>query len=217
MVSLLATAAEAHFFLMSPTSATTQNTTGDPQKTGPCGGAGTASNMVTAVQTGGMLAVTIKETIDHPGHYRVSIAQNEAGLPAEPTVTGANCGAAAINANPTLPVLADGLFTNATVATGPQTAMVQLPAGYKCDNCVVQVLEFMSNHATPCFYYHCAKVTIADNLPDGAPIGAEIGDTVDGPPGTGGGDGGGCCSADGGAATGLFGFALFALMLRRRR
>jgi hypothetical protein len=29
-----------------------------------------------------------------------------------------------------------------------------------CERCTLQVLEFMSNHPLPCFYYHCADVAI---------------------------------------------------------
>jgi hypothetical protein len=58
------------------------------------------------------MTVTITETIAHPGHYRVAIAQDEAGLPAEPIVTAGTtqCGSAPIDPNPSLPVLADGVF-----------------------------------------------------------------------------------------------------------
>jgi hypothetical protein len=67
-----------------------------------------------------------------------------------------------IAATPTMPILADGLFTTLTAAQGEAVQQIQLPAGYECTNCVVQVLEFMSNHAAPCFYYHCAAVTILE-------------------------------------------------------
>jgi hypothetical protein len=213
---LTATTADAHFNLMAPTSKTVQNATGDPQKTAPCGGAGTASNMVTNVTPGGMLTVTINETVTHPGHYRISVAQTEAGLPPPPVVTGANCGQAAINANPTLPVLKDGVFVHTAAFSGPQTAQIQLPAGYECQNCVVQVLEFMSQHSPPCFYHHCATVNISNTVP-----------TVDGPP-TGGPDAGidptndtegGCCDTRNTSPLSSLALSLFALafILRRRR
>src|SRR5665647_145052 len=111
---LLAPAA-AHFKLNEPASLSTQDGIGSPQKTAPCGQddgnpAFVPTNMVTTVQTGSMLTISINETVPHPGHYRVSIAQDMASLPADPLVTGANCGMTAIDPNPTLPLLADGLF-----------------------------------------------------------------------------------------------------------
>lgn len=73
------------FRLDAPASQYTQSATyGDPQKNEPCGPVaegGTETNMVTTVQPGGKLKLTITETIMHAGHYRVAIAQNEAGLP----------------------------------------------------------------------------------------------------------------------------------------
>jgi MYXO-CTERM domain-containing protein len=214
----------AHFTLTSPASMTAQNGIGDPQKNEPCGPVGLTpaeTGAITTVMTGGMLPITIHETVDHPGHYRVAIAQTTAGLPPPPTVTGANCGSAPIQANPTMPILADGLFQQATQASGPQTAMIQLPAGFTCTNCVVQVIQFMSAHPVPCFYYHCARVTISDTpaAPDAGPgAGPDAG--AGGPDA---GTGSGIGSVDGGCSTsgsgGLAGTALLAglFALRRRR
>jgi uncharacterized protein (TIGR03382 family) len=76
----------------------------------------------------------------------------------------------------------------------------------------------MSNHAAPCFYYHCATVTISNTAP--APDAGMV-VTPDADPGTGSGSGsnnggeisGGCST---GNATGLL--ALLGLVgLRRRR
>lgn len=208
------TLAFSHFRLMAPQSKLQQNASGDPQKTPPCGGAGTATNAVTMVQTGGTLTVTIDETITHPGHYRIAIAQNEGMLPAPPTVTPVGndpCGMTTIITNPQLPILADGVFEHAVAFSGPQTMQIQLPAGYTCDNCVVQVLEYMSNHTAPCFYHHCATVTITDNP------------QIDGPPSASDdlpvtpGDEGGCCSTQRDPVTSLAGTALIGLLVMRKR
>jgi MYXO-CTERM domain-containing protein len=211
--------AHAHFHLNEPAATLVQATNGDPQKVAPCGGAGTASNAVTTYTPGGMLTLKLAETISHPGHYRVAIAQDAASLPAAPPVTavGADqCGSTVIAQNPMMPLLADGLFTAITPADGEQITQIQLPAGYECTNCVVQVIEFMSNHAAPCFYYHCATVTISNNAP--APD-AGVNVTPDADTGSGsgsnmGGEISGGCST--GNATGLL--ALLGLVgLRRRR
>ncbi len=209
--------AAAHFKLIEPAATLEQSEpNGDPQKTPPCGGAGTATNAVTNYSPGGMMTLKLAETITHPGHYRVAIAQDEASLPPPPTVTGANCGSAAIAQNPTMPILADGLFTAITPADGEQTTQIQLPAGFTCTNCVVQVIEFMSAHAEPCFYYHCARVNISADAPDAGmtampDAGTDPGGGSNNP---GGGEISSGCST--GNATGLL--ALLGLVgLRRRR
>jgi len=213
----------AHFKLMSPASMTAQDATyGDPQKGAPCGpnGAITETGAITQVMTGGMLTVTIDETIAHPGHYRVAIAQDLAGLPPAPIVTAAGgdqCANTTIQTNPTMPVLKDGLFPHTATFSGPQTAQIQLPAGFTCTNCIVQVIEYMKNHGAPCFYYHCARVTITDTpaAPDAGP-GPGPGTPDAGTPVGSGNVDGGCSTTDG---TGLIGTALLAglLALRRRR
>jgi uncharacterized protein (TIGR03382 family) len=137
-------------------------------------------------------------------------------------VTGANCGSATIAANPTMPLLADGLFTNLTAADPEAMTQIQLPAGFECTNCVLQVIEFMSAHAEPCFYYHCAMVTIANNAPDAGMVGG--GPDAGTGSGSGSGSGnmgevsGGCST---GNATGLLPLVglvgLLGLRRRRRR
>ncbi|HEY5944264.1 MAG TPA: SCE4755 family polysaccharide monooxygenase-like protein, partial [Kofleriaceae bacterium] len=207
------TTANAHFKLVAPEAEYTQTTLGDPQKTAPCGptgDGGTATNQVTTVMSGSMLTVSLNETVYHPGHYRVSIAQTEAGLPAEPPVTAGTtqCGSVPIDSNPTLPVLADGVLVHTSAFSGQQTAQVQLPAGMTCTNCVVQVLEFMSNHPAPCFYHHCAivNVTTTGQAPD-AGVGGDAGTD---PGGSGG------CNSGRGVGPGIA-LLLLALLLRRRR
>jgi MYXO-CTERM domain-containing protein len=225
LAALTTSPAFAHFRLVDPPPYSQQDTLGNPQKSSPCGPTD-ASNpsdptgAITVVQQGSMLAITIDETIFHPGHYRVSIAQDPAGLPAEPAVTAGttDCGSAVIDPSPTLPVLADGVLEHTSAFAAEQTAMVQLPAGFTCSECTLQVLEFMANHGAPCFYYHCAKVTVtADPVPDAGP-------TPDAGGAGGGGDdldGDGCgCRTTGSHGAGLGTPALCALALaalRRRR
>ena len=161
-----------------------------------------------------MLTISIDETIFHPGHYRVALATTEAGLPAAPTVANAQCNGLTPVANPAPPVLADGLLAHTAAFSGTQTMQVPIPAGMTCTDCVVQVLEYMANHAQPCFYYHCAKVNISPNAPPPPDAGIPGGDAgLDpGDPAT------GCCSASpDSAATGLFGGLVVGLLLRRRR
>lgn len=219
--------AEAHFKLNAPAAYSQQSTTlGDPQKAAPCGpGAGELmpTNAVTAVQSGSMLTISINETIAHPGHYRVALAQNMAGLPPAPTVANAQCNGLVPNANPQMPVLADGLLPHtAPFPTPNQTMQVMIPAGMTCNNCVLQVLEYMANHSQPCFYYHCAMVNISPTAPPPPPMtdaGIPNGDAGMNPndPSS---PSGGCSTSHGSAASWIFGALVAGLALcrpRRRR
>lgn len=212
------TTAEAHFHLNSPAATLMQASDGTPQKVPPCGGAGTATNAVTPVQSGTMLPISITETTTHPGYYRVFLAQNIAGLPADPplSATDTSCNGLMPVSNPTMPQLADGLLMHTAAFTGPQTMQVMIPAGMTCTNCVLQVVEYMEAHPQPCFYHHCAMVNISPDAPppqtDDPAAGGDAG--VDG----GGGSGTGCCSASGGSsATAGLGGLVVGLALRRRR
>jgi MYXO-CTERM domain-containing protein len=117
---------------------------------------------VSVYQSGSMISVTIDETVFHPGHYRVAIAQTPDDLPPEPPVTpgDSECGSAPIDPAPELPVLADGVLVHDAPFNGEQTFQVQLPDGFTCENCTLQILEFMSSHGAPCYYHHCATVTV---------------------------------------------------------
>jgi len=136
------------------------------QKTPPCGGDGVvATGAVTAFAPGDMVTVTINETVPHPGHYRVALSTTgQAGLPADPAVTAVGtdaCGSTEVQSPPVFPVLADGMLVHTSAFSGPQTFSFRLPANMTCtSNCVLQVIEYMSNHSAPCFYHHCANVTV---------------------------------------------------------
>jgi hypothetical protein len=214
--------AYAHFKLDSPASRSVQDGLGGPQKSSPCGESdvtqgsdnSTPTNIVVALAAGGTVTVSITETVTHPGHYRVALAQDMASLPPEPTVTpgtGFACGSVPVEANPQFPVLADGLFTHTKSFNGvEQTAQVQLPAGMTCHHCVLQVIEFMGDHGLNnpggCFYHHCSIVDITTDGPDA---------------GVGGGDAGTATAHHGGCDAGGSSSALLALLLlgtlRRRR
>jgi hypothetical protein len=204
----------AHFKLVSPAANFEQDNNGSPQKSGPCGqnDAGqpaVPTNAVTQLMTGQMIDIEIDETIFHPGHYRIQLADSMNALPAQPAVTPGStaCGSLAIDPAPQMPLLADGLFAHTQRFTTNQTAQVQLPAGFRCTNCVLQVAQFMTVHAAPCFYYHCAQVTISDD-PTNPPMGDVTGTFENDV---------GCCSADGGRSSALLALVIGALVLRRRR
>ncbi len=224
--------AQAHFALTAPPSFAEQDSLGLPQKSAPCGQADPATpmvptNVVTSFHTGDTITVTIDEKIFHPGHYRVALATDQAGLPADPAVTaGATpCDVAAIQDSTTPGVLVDNMLPHTVAFGAPQSFQVQLPAGMTCDNCTLQVIEFMSNHGLNnpggCFYHHCAQISI---VPDSTPLpdagtGGGNGATPDAGTGDGGGKVNGGCATTGTDLGGLavLGIALGALVSRRRR
>jgi MYXO-CTERM domain-containing protein len=220
-LAALTSTALAHFRLDAPAA----DRSPDPQgKTSPCGNAAPATNKVTNYSPGQMMPITLEETVNHPGHYRVSIAQSEAMLPPVPIVTpggtpASDCGSVPIVTNPTLPILADGLFPDLAMGQGPKTVQIKLPDGMTCPNCVLQVVEFMSNHDAPCFYYHCAKVNIVAGAPDAGPPGPDAGNNGGPDAGNGntGGASGGCSTSSGAGLALALALGLLGLVVRRRR
>ncbi|UJR82943.1 SCE4755 family polysaccharide monooxygenase-like protein [Sandaracinus amylolyticus] len=174
LVALAPREVGAHFFLEEPSSWRDQNALGDPQKTGPCGNEGSAAETgaVTAYRTGETITITLRETIFHPGHFRVALAVDDRSeLPAPPPVTpgSTDCGTVPIMDPPVFPVLADGVLPHTSALSGEQTIEVTLPAGVTCDHCTLQIMQWMSNHGAPCFYYHCADISITDVVVDAGP------------------------------------------------
>jgi hypothetical protein len=176
---LLAAPASAHFILVAPDSWLEANPLGDPQKAAPCGVSavtgGKPTGKITALRGGDMLHIKIKETIYHPGHYRVALAVlDRSELPADPEAVtresprGPISVSARIDPAPKPPVLADGLFVHkAPVAkdTFLETD-VKLP-NINCSMCTVQVIQFMEEHGLnregDFSYHHCADVKITAN------------------------------------------------------
>jgi hypothetical protein len=166
----------AHFALRAPESWRVQDGLGNPQKTGPCGDEGSAAETgaITPFSPGETITITLDETIHHPGHYRVALAVNDRSeLPAPPPVTpgDTDCGTVPIMMPAVFPVLADGMLEHTTPFSGTQSFQVTLPTDVTCTRCTLQVLEFMSDHGAPCFYHHCADVSI---LPSGGPCESDL-------------------------------------------
>jgi hypothetical protein len=213
--------AQAHFILSSPMSWANQGNLGDPQKSAPCGQAdpGTAAvptGMVTPFHPGDTISITIKETITHPGHYRVALALTQNELPADPQVTAGStaCGSAAIQNPPIFPVLADGVLEHTSAFSGPQTFTVKLPDGMTCTKCTLQVEEFMSDHPLNnpggCCYHHCADISIQAA---GGGDAATTGDAAQMPIDHVGNDSGGGCGCAVGRPASALGALLLALPL----
>jgi uncharacterized protein (TIGR03382 family) len=163
---------EAHFTLTAPGNWREQNGLGDPQKMGPCGNEGGAAETgtVTAFSEGDTVTIRLRETIFHPGHFRVALAVDDRGeLPPPPPVTrgSTDCGSVPIMDPPVFPVLADGVLPHTSGLSGEQTIEVTLPDGVTCDHCTLQVIQWMAEHGDPCFYYHCADISITSVEVDG--------------------------------------------------
>jgi hypothetical protein len=160
----LANPAHAHIKLLKPASAIQENSLGGPQKDGPCGpgpteGQGMPSNQVTTFMEGEEITVEWTETVNHEGHFRIAVAKDPSEFE-DPKITG-SCQSAEIQNPPVLPVLADGLFaTTRDDGNRNYSQKVKLPAGFTCDKCTLQLIQFMTPHPAPCLYYHCANIKI---------------------------------------------------------
>lgn len=169
--------AAPHFTLIEPISWIVENQRGDPQKAGPCGGTntdwGTESFVVNEAKGGAMQHLKFRETVFHPGHFRVALAVNSMGeLPPDPVTTtqkdtlGRDMSVSAVIQNPAVPpILVDGLFPRTTRGPALETfdTDIMLP-NINCDRCVLQIVQFMSAHAfnNPggYTYHHCAIMHI---------------------------------------------------------
>jgi hypothetical protein len=171
-------AGQAHFILEAPASAIVENQLGDPQKLGPCGGtskeAGMPTGAVTAVTGGELLHVKVKETIYHPGHFRISLAVlDRAELPMDPEDTTKDVNgkpwsvSGKVDPNPKPPVLVDGLWEHQTRVPGQEFETDIKVPNINCDHCSLQIIQFMENHPVNpdgrFTYHHCADLKITAN------------------------------------------------------
>jgi hypothetical protein len=217
-VALLAPAtARAHFTLdqlddVKPVSWMSQDSTGGPQKNGPCAAMpntglgdpmGTPTHIVTGLMAGETVKITVTATIAHPGWYRIALmegasaSQSLTTIPDPMAMSGTNC-TPVIMTNPvwskTQPVIADGLPAGSvakTMQSGTKVLTATIPQSANCTTaapCTIQVIMVMTDHpANDCYYHHCADITTD---------GGGNGDAHDGGMSMGGG------SAMGGAAAG---------------
>ena len=173
---------DAHFVLISPAASLVQDRLGDPQKIAPCGGVsanpargsaanpGVPSGAATSVKGGTNLPLLVQESVFHPGHYRVALARTAAQLPPDPVVTtaqtprGMRSQSAVIQNPPVPPVLLDGIFAHTERPTQNFEGQISIP-NINCQNCVLQVIEFMADHPGVAVdgghsYHHCAILNI---------------------------------------------------------
>ncbi len=144
--------AAAHIQLMYPPQRTTA------QKDGPCGApagmdGSTRGATATTLEPGSKVTVMWDETIDHPGHFRISFDADGEDDFVEPLAfddfyTGPS-------------VIADDIAD--TPQGGVSGFEITLP-DIECDNCTLQVIQVMTDRAqynSNALYYQCADVVLA--------------------------------------------------------
>jgi len=173
----LAPRSVAHFRLLEPASWLQEAELGDPQWSPPCGGTltdpGKPTGAITNIQGGDKLHIRLRETVFHPGFYRVALAVNSRDeLPPDPEVKTEDSGkgprsvSAAIHYPPVPPVLADGLFPHTAKFDKELETDVDIP-NINCSACTLQIVEFMAAHGLnkdgDYTYHHCAVLQIHAN------------------------------------------------------
>jgi MYXO-CTERM domain-containing protein len=158
LVCLQATAAHAHIQLTYPTQRYTD------QKYGPCGrlndtGRGDA---VTTLPPGATITVTWNETINHPGHFRISFDDDGQDDFADPEH---------FEDFYTVPsVIADNIAD--TPQGGVSSFEITLP-NIECANCTLQVVQVMTDKPPygdgNDLYYQCADLILSADAPDAGP------------------------------------------------
>lgn len=139
--------ATAHIQLDEPTARISD------QKTGPCGAAGsTRGDNVTTFEAGQTIEIKWRETINHPGHYRISFDADGQDDFVDP--------AAFDDFNTAPSVMLDNIADN---NGGSYTQTMTLPME-PCDNCTIQVVQVMTDKAPygdgNDLYYQCADIRI---------------------------------------------------------
>ena len=141
------------------------------QKDGPCGAPNDSrtrdASRVTTLRAGQTISVQFRETINHPGHFRIAFdadGQDDFRDPA---------GFTDIQRNPTLPILLDGITDK---AGGEYTVSVTLP-NIACERCTLQLIQVMTDkgptYGDNDLYYQCADIVLtqAPGTGDGGPGG----------------------------------------------
>jgi MYXO-CTERM domain-containing protein len=197
-----ASTAHAHFRLLKPTAWIMEDGLGDPQKAGPCGTnastPGTPTNAITTFKPGETITVEWAETIPHPGHFRIAVARDRSELMDPDIEFDGSCNYAPGSVGtepPVYPVLLDNLYPRDNPGFGESfTQEVTLP-DMECEKCTLQVIQWMTEHAPSCIYYHCADIAIVADDSGEPQAGAGAGGSQ-----SQGGTGGGGAGSAGGAA-----------------
>lgn len=215
LASLLAPSlALAHIAQTSPTPR------GADQKAQPCGGVNSVRGTnVHTYAPGATIEVTWKETIEHPGHFRISFDPDGQDFTIPPDATTSTMG--------TDPLVLVDLIADvggAVPAGGrPYTQTVTLP-NVECTNCTLQLIQLMTDGAytgAADIYFQCADISLVAGTPAqpdaGVPMATDDAAPMD-PGGGGGGQvDGGCSTSGGGSSALLVLLGLVGLRRYRRR
>jgi len=196
VIASLSATAYAHFGITTPPSSLSADKSG---KGAPPCGPDAPSAVITKVQGGHTIPLKLVETVMHPGHYRLALSINSRNeLPPDPMVVVKNgqSVSAAIDAQPKMPVLADGVFVHTTGSAPINFQMDLMLPNVNCAKCTLQVIEFMAEHGPNpgggYFYHHCAdlEITADPTMPIAGGAPAPDGGAPDSSPGGQGGQGG---------------------------
>ncbi len=170
------------------------------QKAGPCGllnGMRTAN--VCEFRPGATITVEWGETVEHPGHFRVSFDEDGVDGLLDPTDYDDFYTAPS--------VLLDDIPDHDTSSDGNRRYSVQVPLpDVECDNCTLQLIQVMTDkmpwgpEGGNDIYYQCADIVLSSAAP--AEPAPGCGPTATGGPDAGPGGGGGGNDAGGGADAG---------------
>ena len=164
-------------------------TPGSGIKTAPCGVAGSqrGTNVYT-YRPGATINISVKETISHPGYFRISFddsGDDDFTIPSGTSGEFGNCGS-----NPNCgegkedycnhdTVLLDNLDPHPQMLPEQPTYTwsVTLP-NVECENCTLQIIQMMNdfvqildahseaNYPDADIYYHCIDITLSNDAPE---------------------------------------------------
>jgi MYXO-CTERM domain-containing protein len=175
LLVLGASPVNAHFKLTKPASWLKEDAVGGPQKGGPCGPGGIddvqpppVSNEIATYHAGETITVEWVDTIAHPGHFRIALAEDRTTLK-DPDIkqdTGCSYDESKVPTGAHDNVLADGVAfrprSGSYTAGMKFSAQVTLP-DKPCDKCTLQVVQIMEadlQSLSNCHYFHCADIKI---------------------------------------------------------
>jgi hypothetical protein len=204
--------AEAHIALLDPPPRTTM------LKNRHCGDPAAPRKAPTVYPPGATITVKWLETIDHPGHYRISFDNDGEDFLVPPTANGTTAGMDPTVLLDLIPDIQGGTFPP---AGRMYTQQITLP-NIECTNCTLQLIQMMTDKppyttatTSDDIYYQCSDIALSNSapppmMPDAGPsmTGGDASTTDPGSSSSGG------CSTGAGAGPAV---ALGLLALRRRR
>lgn len=220
VLGLIPSLAAAHITLVSPAPRNSS------QKSSPCGTAGgVRGTNITTLAPGATVSLTWKETIDHPGHYRIAFDDDGQDFVRPPTANGSTMGS-----DPTvlIDLIADIQGGGLPAGGRTYTQEITLP-NVECANCTLQLIQVMTDQSKAPYttgndsddvYFQCVDLVLAAGAPDPDPTDPDptAPDPTDPDPTDPMGDlEDGGCSTGGGAGLGFGALALVGLRRRRKK